>query len=80
MKAGDVIVNVPDKLKVTVVNDLFMSPTGRVYSFVLDTTDKEKGRTGWHTFSGTTEELFSHVAGQIQVHNRHVDMFGGKAF
>ncbi|QIW88821.1 hypothetical protein P59_224 [Bacillus phage P59] len=80
MRAGDVIVNVPDKLLVTVVDERFMSSKGMTYTFKIDTTDKARKRIGWHTFSGTTEELFSHVAGQIQVHNRHVDMFGGKVF
>jgi hypothetical protein len=76
MRAGDVIVNVPDRIKAT-VEDQF---SNNVYSFKIDKKDKDTGGEGWFYYTGTIEELFNYLAGQITFYNRHVEMFGGKPF
>ena len=35
---------------------------------------------GWSKFSGTIEELFTHITKIIKSHNKHVEKFGGTKY
>jgi hypothetical protein len=76
MRAGDVIVNVPDRLKAT-VSDYHGN---NVFTFHVEEKDEETGREGWYNYTGRVNELFKHLADHMAFYNRHVSMFGGKPF
>lgn len=73
MLNGSVIIDT-GRIKVTVKRKERETNGVTVYSFYIQEPD------GWTLYTGTTEELFNHMAQKIRTHNSHVDAFGGKKY
>lgn len=76
MRTGTEVINIPDRLRVTVIDHF----GGNQYNFRVEETTKkdafDEGSYSWFNFIGTLDELFKHMAKHVATHNKLVQQFG----
>ena len=70
MKAGDVILTIPNGFKVTFKGYI----AGRINSYVIKSLIIPNR---FEVYKGTTEELLKHCAEKVKKHNENVKQHGG---